>query len=245
MKRSLKKLLEYSIKATDGIKGNVKDFLFDEDKWIIRYLEIDLGTWFKDKKVLIGRTFLNTPEWTYKVFPVNITKSDIEKAPKLEKHLPVSLKYEEIYNKYYNQENYWGFQSITNRILYPQRPIKSPKQELNEKKIDSNLRSYLELENYHVHSKDGMFGHISDLIIDDEDWQIVYAIIDTGNWMPWNKKKVIIPINALIEISYVREEIRLNMNIEQIKNSPVYDESLAFVLNYEESVNNFYINLFK
>jgi hypothetical protein len=189
MKRSLKKLLEYSIKATDGIKGNVKDFLFDEDKWIIRYLEIDLGTWFKDKKVLIGRTFLNTPEWTYKVFPVNITKSDIEKAPKLEKHLPVSLKYEEIYNKYYNQENYWGFQSITNRILYPQRPIKSPKQELNEKKIDSNLRSYLELENYHVHSKDGMFGHISDLIIDDEDWQIVYAIIDTGNWMPWNKKR--------------------------------------------------------
>jgi hypothetical protein len=59
------------------------------------------------------------------------------------------------------------------------------------------------------------------------------------------QKKVIIPINALIEISYVREEIRLNMNIEQIKNSPVYDESLAFVLNYEESVNNFYINLFK
>jgi hypothetical protein len=241
MKRSLKQLLDYSVKATDGEKGNVKDFLFDEDKWIIRYLEIDLGTFFKDRKVLIGRTFLNTPEWSENIFPINITKSDIEKAPKLEKHLPVSLKYEEIYNKFNNQENYWDFQSITGRILYPQRPIKSPKQELNEKNIDSNLRSFQEIENYQVHSKDGVFGHICDFIVDDEDWQIVYAIIDTSNWVPWNKKKVIIPINSLVEISYIREEIKLNMNIDKIKNSPKYNESLAFVPNYEESVNSFYV----
>jgi hypothetical protein len=239
MKRSLKKLLIYSVKATDGEKGNVKDFLFDEDKWIIRYLEIDLGTILKDRKVLIGRTFLNTPEWSEKVFPINITKSDIEKAPELEQHPPVSLKYEEVYNKPSDKKNNWDFPAFKYRILNP--PISIPKQELNEKNIDSNLRSYQELENYQIHSKNGVFGHICDLIIDDEDWQIVYAIIDTGNWMPWNKKKVIIPINSLTEISYVKEEIKLNMNIEQIKNSPKYDESLAFEVNYEESVNSFYV----
>ena len=30
MKKSLKKILNYSVKATNGEKGKVKDFLFDE-----------------------------------------------------------------------------------------------------------------------------------------------------------------------------------------------------------------------
>ena len=64
MKRSLKELTGYAVKAKDGIKGNVIDFLFDEEKWIIGYLEADLGTIFSGRKVLIPKIFLKEPEWS-------------------------------------------------------------------------------------------------------------------------------------------------------------------------------------
>jgi hypothetical protein len=32
-----------TLQAKDGTKGTVKDFIFDEESWIIRYLKTDLG----------------------------------------------------------------------------------------------------------------------------------------------------------------------------------------------------------
>ena len=46
MKRSLKELKGYSLQAIDGEKGKVKNFLFDEDTWTVRYLEVDIGNFF-------------------------------------------------------------------------------------------------------------------------------------------------------------------------------------------------------
>ena len=40
MLRSMKDMEGYSIGATDGIIGQVKDFYFDDDAWVIRYLVV-------------------------------------------------------------------------------------------------------------------------------------------------------------------------------------------------------------
>jgi hypothetical protein len=50
MKRSLKELIGYTIQATDGEKGKVYDILFDDETWIIRYVEADLGNLIFPKK---------------------------------------------------------------------------------------------------------------------------------------------------------------------------------------------------
>ncbi len=89
MKRSLKNLLVFKIRETDGEKGNIKDFLFDEKKWIIRYLEVEIGSFFMGKRVLVERSFLDTPQWSTLIFPVKLTKLQIENAPELKDHLPV------------------------------------------------------------------------------------------------------------------------------------------------------------
>ena len=78
MKRSLKKLKGYSIKALDGIKGSVKDFLFDEENWTITYLEVDLGSILPSKKVLIPKTLLKQPDWATRQFAVELTKTDLD-----------------------------------------------------------------------------------------------------------------------------------------------------------------------
>lgn len=77
MKRSLKELTGYAIKGEDGTTGNVKDFLFDENKWIIRYLEADLGKVFPGRKVLIPNFFLKILDYFNEILPVKINKVDI------------------------------------------------------------------------------------------------------------------------------------------------------------------------
>ncbi len=227
MKRSLKKLLAFRIKAIDGQKGDVNDFLFDEEKWIIRYLRTDLETSVHGKSVLIGSVFLDKPDWDHSLFPVKLLKADIEKAPALEEHLPVSIKYEEEYNKHYRIVNYWDLPASAMREMYTPMPILVPTKDINERELNTKLRSYNEVENYHVHAADGIFGHVCDIIVDESDWQIVYAIVDTSSWMPWSKK-VMIPISSLAEISYVKKEIKINLTIDQIKQAPEYNELTTF-----------------
>jgi hypothetical protein len=243
MKRNLKELKGYSLEAKDGIEGKVKDFLFDEERWIIRYLEADLGTLFSSDKVLISKTFLKEPDWRNSIFPVELDKSDLEKSPRLESDLPVSRKYEEKLNKSYKLVNYWEQPYVppvgVGAMGYMARPIKVPTKKIDEKNIDTNLRSFEEVMDYTINAKDGKLGHIENLIIDDEDWQIVYAVVDTKNWLPWSKK-VLIAIQWMEEISYVNKEVKINLNTDTIKNAPEYDESKLIDELYEKSYFNYY-----
>ena len=50
MKRNLKKSASQTIDATDSKNGKVKDFLFDEKHWAIRYLKADPGSLFPFQK---------------------------------------------------------------------------------------------------------------------------------------------------------------------------------------------------
>ena len=53
MLRSTDDLQNFAIGATDGHIGHVKDFYFDDDAWVIRYLVVDTGSWLSGRKVLI------------------------------------------------------------------------------------------------------------------------------------------------------------------------------------------------
>jgi sporulation protein YlmC with PRC-barrel domain len=44
------------------------------------------------------------------------------------------------------------------------------------------LRSAKELCGYHIHSKDGVIGHVTDLIMDEKSWVIVRLAVQTGHW---------------------------------------------------------------
>jgi hypothetical protein len=50
--RSMKDVMSYSIRATDGDIGHVDDFIVD-DAWTIRYMIVDSRNWWPGKKVLV------------------------------------------------------------------------------------------------------------------------------------------------------------------------------------------------
>ena len=52
MFHDLETLIESSVIATDGEMGSVRNFLFDEQSWTIRYLVVDVGNWLKRRAVV-------------------------------------------------------------------------------------------------------------------------------------------------------------------------------------------------
>lgn len=53
----------YTIGATDGVVGRVKDFYFDDEAWVVRYLVVETGEWLARRRVLISPIAINQPNW--------------------------------------------------------------------------------------------------------------------------------------------------------------------------------------
>jgi uncharacterized protein YrrD len=243
MKRSLKELIGYTIQATDGEKGKVHDILFDDETWIIRYVEADLGTLFSRKRVLIPRFYLREPLWEEKKFPIVLTVEKIEKSPDIDFDMPVSRIYEKKLVEHYELEPYWP----TNMAAYtgkesmfnPDIPHETTKKVIADDQIETSLRSFAEIWGYLINATDENFGHIEDFIIDDSDWQILYVVIDTKNIVPWSKQ-VMLPIELIDEINFLDKDVKINLPKDTIKNAPEYNPAMAINAEYEKVLYDFY-----
>jgi sporulation protein YlmC with PRC-barrel domain len=248
MKLSVKGIIGYTIKGVDEVKGKVKDFLFDEETWIVRYLDGDFGLIFFQNRILIPRILLKESDWINKDLLIGLDKSEIEKCPPLEDKLPVSRLYEESLLKHYKTKDYWsrsyfppiGAPAIThagNPWNGPSK-IKVPAKTLNEKDLDTSLRSFTEIMGYQIEALDGTIGQIDDIVIDEKDWRICYVIVQTGNWFLSNK--VLIGTLWMEEISYVNRSIKVGLTVESVKSAPVFDSYQAINIEYEEELSTYY-----
>ena len=242
MKKSLKNLTGYSLEGNDGTKGKVKDFLFNEETWTIRYMDSDITGVDHRKRVLIPRFFLGSPDWQEKQISVALNKKEIESCPDLEEKSPVSRAYERELNKHYHIADYWPSMYTAPAgagVFYPPRPIRVPTREVSEEKLDTSLRSCREVMGYFIKAGKDRFGQVEDLIMDDEDWQIVYLVIDTSRWKPWSKS-VVISVDWLDTISFEHREVAVDMEMEQIKEAPEYDPSHPIAMDYEKALHEYY-----
>ncbi len=243
MRRSLKELIGYSVKAKDGDKGKITDFLFDDKSWTIRYADVDLGNFFAERRVLIPRMFLGEPEWENKHFPIDLTVESIKASPDMSFDMPVSRKYEQELMEHYDVHPYWMMNEPAylghGSVFYPGTLFKAPRKVVKEENIDSDLRSVEEIMGYGIGATDETFGRVVDFIIDDSDWQVLYLIADTKNILPWSKK-VMLPIELIDQISFVKREAEVELTKDMIKNAPEFDPSEAVNTEFEEVMYDYY-----
>jgi len=247
MLRSIKDMHGFKIQAKDGEIGKVDEFFFDDHTWTIRYLIADTGTWLVDNRVLISPVSIGKPDWNNKTFPVNQTKEQVEKSPKIENDKPVSRQNEIDLAAYYSWPSYWtGIMQPTVGVMNP-FPVLTPKKtekeitEMEKKKehADPNLRSTNEVINYNINATDGNIGHVEDFLVDDESWVIRYLVVDTNNWLPGGRK-VILALNWVKDILWPDSSVNVNLTKDEIKNSPEYDPSIPTEKEYEAELHNHY-----
>lgn len=244
MKRSVGSLIGYSIGATDGELGKVKEFYFDDKTWTIRYLIVETGNWLQGRKVLISPEALLTPDWENEIFPVNLTEEQIKNSPDIDTEKPVSRQQEIKLYGHYPWTNYWGeepygFGMPVSMFQILQGDKES--QDDRESDDDPHLRSTKKVTGYNIKAADGEIGNAEDFIIDCSNWKIDFVIVDTGNWFPG--KKVIISPKWIKEIKWDTSTIVVNLSIEKVKNSPEYDPNKQISEIYEAKLHNHYNGL--
>ena len=106
--RSTANVTGYDIQATDDSIGHVKDFIFDDESWAIRYLVVDTRNWWPGgKKVLLATRWIDRIDWADKTVYTKLTRDQIKNSPEYDETEPVNRDYEERLHDSYGREGYW------------------------------------------------------------------------------------------------------------------------------------------
>lgn len=237
MLRSAKELHSYVVHATDGDIGRMEAFLFDELTWDIRYLVCDIGIWLPGRRVLIAPAALGVPHYETRMFPVQLTREQVENSPDIDTDMPVSRQQEVALHRYYGWPVYWGAMAPVGTAPLPP-PVIEMAQDAEASQGDAHLHSTHEVIDYYIEARNGDIGHVDDFIVDDEGWSIRYMAVDTRNW--WPGKKVLVAPQWITEIRWGDSRVHVDMTREQIKDSPEFDPAAPVNREYEERLFDYY-----
>jgi len=219
MLRSLKQLYGDQLGALDGEIGHVKDLYFDDKNWGVRYVVADTGSWLPGRQVLISPHSFSRLGQAEKILRVDLTRKQIEDAPSIESHLPVSRQYEVEYHKYYGWPCYWqgdGLWGMSDFPLLelPPKPSTDPSGPQPER-ADAHLCSTRAVNGYHIKASDGTAGHVCDFMMDAQSWAICQLIIKTGH--RFSGKEVRIPTSKVERISYEESTVFVSWTMEAVE----------------------------
>ena len=251
MLRSMKDLEGYTIRATDGDIGQVNDFYFEDDKWVVRYLIVEAGHWLSSRKVLISPIALGAPDRTKRILPVSITKEQVKNSPDIDTDKPVSRQEEMRYHGYYGYPYYWGGAGIWGLGAYPGMMLSgggylgadagylAERAEHNRMTREvalhehgnPHLRSGNAVMKYHIEASDGGIGHVEGLLLDEDTWAIRYFIVDTSNW--WLGHHVLIARDWIQNVSWPDRSVSVNLTRQAVKDAPPYESATALDRNEE------------
>ena len=241
----------YAIRASDGLIGTISDVLFEDATWLVRWLVIDTGTWLFGRKVLLPPSALGSVNHIGYQFVVKLTRQQVKDCPDVDADLPVSRQHEADIYDYYGWAPYWGAGSYMGMVGlggYAGGPMTTPPSLAaleREKSIDDarlaecdpTLRSVKEVTGYRVHASDGEVGHVTDFLIEDDDWSVHYLVVDTGMW--WQGNKVLVSPLAVHSIRWTDRLVNLGADRKTVKGSAEYDPSATIDPIYEKKVHKF------
>jgi sporulation protein YlmC with PRC-barrel domain len=228
MLQNIKELYGHKLSSIDGEIGHIKDFYFDDQRWAVRYLVADTGSWLTGRLVLISPHAFDYFDRDSKQLHVKLSRPQIEKSPSIDAHRPVSRQHEEAYFAYYGWPDYWTGDLLWGAAGFPL--VTAPQNGVtlhhgHNQRNDLHLRSTKALKGYDIQANDGPIGSVTSFMVDDKSWAIGELIVETGHWY-WGKE-VRIPASSIKRISY--EESLVFVNLSKAEIQGVSERDLAKV----------------
>ena len=255
MLHTVKELHGFSVGATDGEIGEIKDVYFDDERWVVRYMVVDTGRWLSGRKVLISPISVRDVNWNDQVANVNLDQRQIRESPSIDTDKPVSRQHEIDYYNYYGYPSYWEGANLWGLGAYPMpwvgasgdvsesllrasghAPTREQHErlELNRESADSHLRSSNEVIGYEIMATDGPIGNVENLVFDEKSWAIRYFVVDTRKWLPG--KHVLVAPAWISSVSWPEHEVYVKVARCAIETSPEYDDLHPLSREHEAAV---------
>jgi uncharacterized protein YrrD len=242
MLHNVKELEDYTVGASDGELGTVKDVYFDDQRWAIRYMVVETGGWFSSRKVLISPNSVRSVAWADEILNVNLSRQQVKDGPSIDTDKPVARQHEIDHYNYYGYPYYWEGANLWGESMYPlpwvgaspDPPLASRKPrddtvarerqarlDRERESADSHLRSSNEVIGYEIMATDGPIGSVENFVFDDESWAIRYLVVDTRKWLPG--RHVLLSPESIERVSWSDHEVFVSMTRQAIETSPDYD----------------------
>jgi hypothetical protein len=240
MLRNVNDLYGYTVAASDGLIGEVRDLYFDDAAWTIRFLVVETGPWLAGRNVLISSIALCGLDAAGKMLSASTTLDQVKRSPDVDTSKPVSRQHEVEQFGYYGYPNYWGEPQLwgggprpgMSLAGYPGVQLANPppsttgaaeafaKRHRN-RGDDPHLRSCRAVERYHLHATDGAIGHVESLLVDDESWAVRYLVVNTSDW--WLGHQMLIAPPWITDISWLDATVSVDLTRQAIKDAPPFD----------------------
>ncbi|MHA0795630.1 PRC-barrel domain-containing protein [Gilvimarinus sp. F26214L] len=218
----------FTLHARDGDLGRSKDFLFDDEKWTLRYMEASTAR-VLGRRVLISPISMGEPNVEAREIPVKLSRKEIEDAPGAETDQPISERFEREYYAYFGYPYYWVGGDVWGLHGYPADLLQqaSPGQEPpDERKIrESHLRSMHEVIGYRIHAADGEIGHVADFVLDSRNWAVRYLVVDVRRWLPG--PSVMLAPQWIEKVSWHEKLVYVDVARSAIKDAPRFEMPIS------------------
>lgn len=234
-------LIGCPVDATDGRIGHVKDFLFDDQSWKVRWVVVDTSHWLRGRKVLIHPSAVDPLELPPKpalpmlsfgetmAVAVRLTTKQIEASPEAHEDEPVTPQMQQSLYDYYGWDPFWSASVFgADGIVAPPSGVPLPAEvaagraaEPQVPSGDPHLGSAASLRGYAVHASDGDIGAVDNVLIDDARWVVRYLIVDTGHWLPG--KLVQLAPHAVTDVDLGGQRVDVNVTREKVSSAPAWD----------------------
>lgn len=237
-----KQLTHYSIHATDDSIGGIRDILFDDETYVVRYLVADTNTWLPlSRKVVISPISVTRLDMKEDTVHINMTVDTLKNSPSIEEHKPVSREYEENLFKYFGYGYYWIGPGAWGEFAHPNELVEIQKQEESDlnrpQKSENHLRASSEVSGYEVATQTDNVGHISNFVIDTDSWKIVLLVVDTNNWLPGGKHLALLP-SDIEKIDWAAHHVAVSLTHEKLEERPEVDAERLGEVGYLEEIFN-------
>ena len=259
MLRTLTDLEDYSIGATDGAIGRVKDYYFDDEAWVIRYFVVETGSWLR-RTVLISPLAVARANWATRLLEVSITRQQVRDSPDIDTDKPVTRQHESTYLGYYDYPCYWnGTQPISDAQsgitltglglggtspAYRRALEENARREVAADAVlhrhdDHHLRSCKALMKYHIHAYDGGIGHVQGFLVEERTWAIRYMIVDTSNW--WLDHLVLVSPRWISAVEWTGFKVFVDLTRDAVKHAPPYHSGSQLDRDQEIGLHRHYV----
>lgn len=238
-----------NIQATDGELGGIRDILFDDQYWTIRYLVVDTRKWLPGKKVLLSPISFDYVDQEKGTVNLLASKETVKNAPNKMEDQPISKQVEVDLADYYGWPTYWNSYSLLGPwggYLGPMQLMDAQNQGLiqedvrSNKKEDNHLRSANEVKGeffgYQVNTIDEKIGHVTDFVLDETNWKITYLVVETSNLLPGSSNSYLLATDWIQDIQWQKQEVTVNLTKEQVEKGIGFDRNTPITREYEEKL---------
>ncbi len=221
-----------SIHATDGHVGKLDDIYFNDQTWALRYLVVQTGNWLIDRCVLLAPTHVRAAAQDQRQVTLALNREQVRRSAGIDTATPVcrqlefradpDLKWRESWTG----AGLWGEGMYGSNLLVGM-PLTVPLFEREQETYqllrktdtgDPHLRSTEEVIGYDIIAEDGVVGHLEDMQISEESWQIRGLVMSTSHWrFGW---QVILPPEWVRGIDAVERQVAVAGTRELLWNGP-------------------------